>query len=154
MLGFTGGILQVALVPLDVANIRSDYGLSMYTAWMIVLITNVVMMILVVPFILFFYETDTEANILTRVADSICSYICFVMFFLAAWLIVHFTGNSYMLEGPVVTADFRLSLLSNQTLNSFGPLLSNGTNPNSRPTADHSGSGTWNPMSSLAVEGS
>ena len=57
------GILQIALIPLDVDNFRSEYGLSMYTAWMIIMITNAVLMILMVPFVQFYYETDNDASI-------------------------------------------------------------------------------------------
>ena len=146
VLGFTGGIIQIALIPLDVANIRESFGLSMYTAWMIILITNVVLMVLVIPYILFFYETDPEVNVLTRVADSICSYVCFVMFFLAAWLIVHFVGNTYSVTTLHKAEDFSMVILSNQTLNSLGNLLVNGTAPNARPKEDHTGSGSWNPF--------
>ncbi len=60
VLGFTGGIIQIAMIPLDIENTRSDYGLSMYTAWTIILIFNAVMMVLIVPFMLFFYETDSD----------------------------------------------------------------------------------------------
>ena len=63
VLGFTGGIVQIAMIPLDVENIRSDYGLSMYSAWTIILLINVILMVLIVPFLLFFYETDTDANV-------------------------------------------------------------------------------------------
>lgn len=143
--------MQIALIPLDVANIRSEYDLSMYSAWMIILITNVILMILVIPYILFFYETDPEANVLTRVADSICSYICFVMFFLAAWLIVHFVGNSYTVTTLHKVQDFRMAVLSKQPLNSFGNLLPTGNSPGARPVEDHSGSHSWNPFDWKAV---
>ena len=65
VLGFTGGIVQIAMIPLDVENIRSDYGLSMYTAWTLILLINVILMVLIVPFLLFFYETDTDANVVS-----------------------------------------------------------------------------------------
>lgn len=153
MLGFTGGIVQIALIPLDVANFRAEYGLSMYIAWMIIMITNVVLMILVIPYILFFYETDPEANVLTRVADSICSYICFVMFFLAAWLIVHFVGNTYTVTTLHKVQDFRMAVLSSQHLNKMGKLLVDGTALNARPVEDHAGSNSWNPFNWKAVSG-
>lgn len=62
VLGFTSGIVQISLIPLDVNDARNEYGLSMYTAWMILLITNSILMILVVPFLQFYYETDHEAS--------------------------------------------------------------------------------------------
>lgn len=54
------------MIPLDVENIRSDYGLSMYTAWTLILLINVILMVLIVPFLLFFYETDTDANVVNH----------------------------------------------------------------------------------------
>ena len=61
--GFTTAIVQVLLIPLDVGNYRSDFGLSMYTVWTMFLYTNAILMILVIPFMLFFYETDNEASV-------------------------------------------------------------------------------------------
>lgn len=63
MTGFTSGLLQIALVPLDVQNTQGDMGLSMYTAWLVLLITNSTLMIFVIPYLLFYYDSDPEVGI-------------------------------------------------------------------------------------------
>jgi len=119
IVGFTAGIGQMALIPLDTENTRANFGLDMETLWDIFLIFNAVMMILVLPFLLFYYETDTEANIVTRIADSICSYICFVMFFVSAFFIVHLTGNSYTISAPVSGVSLIYAVPSSTSLEEY-----------------------------------
>ena len=70
MTGFTLGVLQLLLIPLDVENARSDFGLDMYSLWSISLYSNAVFMVLLVPFLLFYYETDNEANVVRAASTA------------------------------------------------------------------------------------
>lgn len=78
-----------------------------------------------------------------------CSYICFVAFFATAFAIAHIAGNTYTVTTDHRVLQFATVVLSNQTLNSLGPLLSNGTAVDSRPSADHSGQLSYNPFDTL-----
>lgn len=61
MAGFSSGIIQVFLIPLDIENTRSNFGLDMHGAWTAFLVINSILLILVIPYLLFYYETDCDA---------------------------------------------------------------------------------------------
>lgn len=58
VLGLTLMFLLVLMLPLDVANRASDGGLSMGLLWQIVYMLVAVMCIGVIPFMMFYYESE------------------------------------------------------------------------------------------------
>lgn len=151
ILGFASGITHVALIPLDVENSREGYGLRMTTLWNIFTVFNATLMILVVPYLLFFYETDSEANIVTRIADSICSYICFVMFFVAFFIIAYFAGGTYTVQASSEQSiDFSAVQLSTVALNTLPALLPTGGSSVTSPPGNNGGS-YYNPLAQVTT---
>lgn len=51
---------QMLLLPLDVANYRNDSNIQMRTFWYIIYLTSAAFICIVLPFALFYYETDEE----------------------------------------------------------------------------------------------
>jgi len=51
------------MVPLDVANARSNGGLDMKTFWFIIYCIIAFMVTVFLPFSIFLYETDEEKSI-------------------------------------------------------------------------------------------
>ncbi len=155
--GFTLGVLQVLLIPLDVENARSDFGFDMYYLWSVSLYTNAVFMVLLIPFLLFFYETDNEANVVasahqvTRIADSLCSYLLFIGVFVSAFFIAHLTANSYKLTGTLEVLDLKFAVKSELPLNSLQTILATGVDSASTPPGLASFNSLWNPFSKLLV---
>lgn len=59
------------------------------------------------------YDTLTQ---LTRLADSICSYLCFVGGFAFSFTLAHLIGNTYKVKSEVSVIDFSSTLLSASTV--------------------------------------
>jgi hypothetical protein len=51
---------QMLLLPLDVGNYRSSSDIYMNIFWYIIYCTSAVFIVLILPFGIFFYETDEE----------------------------------------------------------------------------------------------
>lgn len=87
VLGLTICQAQALLVPLDVA-FKSNYPnlwtnqLNMSTLWLILYIALLVLICLLIPFAIFFYETDSEDNLLRRLLRAF-GYL-FITFLISA----------------------------------------------------------------------
>src|SRR5690348_12679266 len=46
------------LLPMDVANSRSDGGLPMAILWLIIYMTIAIMCVIIIPFTIFYYESE------------------------------------------------------------------------------------------------
>lgn len=69
VLGLTLCQAQALLVPLDVANnsAQNDFGLDMKGFWLFIYMTLLLSITLLLPFALFFYETDEDDGYCKRI---------------------------------------------------------------------------------------
>ena len=58
--GLTLSWAQALLLPVDVANIRYNSGMDMLIAWQIIYVSILVTSVLIIPFSIFFYESDED----------------------------------------------------------------------------------------------
>lgn len=78
MLSFSVIFGLVLLLPLDIANARSNGGLNMEFFYMFLLIILFLLLVFFVPFVMFLYETDEELPIMNRMLKSLC-YVSFLI---------------------------------------------------------------------------
>jgi hypothetical protein len=70
----------VLLLPVDVSNVRGNSGLDMYTGWVVIYISVFAMTVVVIPFAIFFYESDEDKpfvlfySIIISFKDYACLY--------------------------------------------------------------------------------
>lgn len=61
------------MVPLDVANSRGFGGeLDMAGFWLVIYGIIAIMIIIILPFSIFLYETDEDKNIVSRILTAMC----------------------------------------------------------------------------------
>ena len=63
IIGLTLSWAQVLMVPLDVANARSNGGLDMQTFWYFIYCIIAFMVTVFLPFSIFLYETDEDKSL-------------------------------------------------------------------------------------------
>ncbi|KAG2444566.1 hypothetical protein HXX76_001311 [Chlamydomonas incerta] len=102
----TLAIWSVLLFPLDVANTQAcaqnispsacTYTLPMHQLWYAVFISNLVLVFLIIPFTLFFYESDSDYTFCQKVKGSLMWTMGFLVFIILIIVIM------YLLIGYVV----------------------------------------------------
>lgn len=60
VLGFIFTWSQILLLTIDISNSRYQSGLDMYLAWTIFYVSMFVLLVVLIPFAIFFYETDED----------------------------------------------------------------------------------------------
>jgi len=97
-LGLSWG--QLLLVPLDVSNLLDNGGIDMPTFYTIVYIIVLVYLIGISPFTIFFYESDEEDTMCSRITWSlvftviIAGLSCIAIFVSQIWLSVYAPGQT------------------------------------------------------------
>jgi|JI6StandDraft_1071083.scaffolds.fasta_scaffold04244_3 LMBR1 domain-containing protein 1 len=95
-LGLSWG--QLLLVPLDVSNALDDGGIDMPTCYTVIYIIVLVYLVGLSPFTMFFYESDEEDTICSRLTWSfiftfiIAGISCAAIFVSQIWLSVYAPG--------------------------------------------------------------
>lgn len=97
----------VMLLPLDVANSRGEGGgLNMDLAYQIILIAYFVMMVAILPFMLFLYESDEDKPISTRLCWA-ATYSGFLVFSIAGLAFIAWVA----LRKAVISDAYQTSLV-------------------------------------------
>lgn len=104
VLGLTICQAQALLVPLDVA-FKSNYPnlwtnqLNMSTLWLILYIALLVLICLLIPFAIFFYETDSEDNLLRRLLRAFgylfITFLISAAIFFISWYFLNYVDLPY-----------------------------------------------------------
>lgn len=79
VLGLTLAWAQVLLLPLDVGNTRANGGLDMITFWYAIYGAAALCITILLPFAIFYYESDEEKGMLGRLWWAFLSEICTII---------------------------------------------------------------------------
>ena len=83
--------LQILILPLDIENYRSDYGLSMSFFYIFYIVTALGIILLLVPALMSLYQSDENGSIFQKFTDIVCYIVTYYVFFgilvLVIWLL-------------------------------------------------------------------
>jgi len=80
---------QVLMLPLDVANSRGlGGGFDMEVFWQVIIILDAVLLVILIPFSIFFYEADPEKGFGKRLSSALCMFIGFFIIFALIFFIM------------------------------------------------------------------
>lgn len=88
---------QALLLPLDVANNHfypSSGGLNMKTLWYIVYLSSLIMITVLLPYAMLFYETDEERPLCKRLLTALC-FLCIALVVVLIILLVSWIWLKY-----------------------------------------------------------
>jgi cell division septal protein FtsQ len=91
---------QALMVPMDIGN-RSAIlpSLGMHLLWMIISISLLSFITVLLPYAIFFYQSDPEATIISRILRSLCYLFCTVLIcslaFVISYLFLKFVDLPY-----------------------------------------------------------
>eukprot|EP00357_Protocruzia_adherens_P006001 CAMPEP_0115005264 /NCGR_PEP_ID=MMETSP0216-20121206/19751_1 /TAXON_ID=223996 /ORGANISM="Protocruzia adherens, Strain Boccale" /LENGTH=499 /DNA_ID=CAMNT_0002371523 /DNA_START=100 /DNA_END=1599 /DNA_ORIENTATION=+ len=91
ILGLTLCWAQVLLLPLDVSNTRHNGGLDMTFFWILIYIIIAIFVFFLIPFTMFYYETDDEASNSERMCTAVKFQFIYLIVFGSALLIMYGT---------------------------------------------------------------
>lgn len=110
---------QILVLPVDVANTRTDGGFDMDLFWKIIYCTVFVFIVFLIPFSMFFYETDDEKSFCSRVITAlffeIGTAIVVIILIIVTWVFLRYA------DIPVthLTRDFSTSMISSSSTANF-----------------------------------
>jgi len=80
------------MLPLDVSNSRGNGGLDMTVFWEMVYIINFIFLTILIPFAIFFYESDDQLTFRKRM----CSAICYTLAAFIIFALIFFISYAYL----------------------------------------------------------
>eukprot|EP01118_Nematostelium_gracile_P010170 TRINITY_DN3485_c0_g1_i1.p1 TRINITY_DN3485_c0_g1~~TRINITY_DN3485_c0_g1_i1.p1 ORF type:complete len:488 (-),score=119.73 TRINITY_DN3485_c0_g1_i1:108-1571(-) len=91
--GLTLTCLNVLLLPFDVANARSDGGFPMQTIWLVFYVIVAVMIVVILPFSIFYYEAEdpdssNSKQIKTAIMYEFATVIIFTIIAVVMWIAI------------------------------------------------------------------
>lgn len=111
VLGFTLAALFVLMLPLDVANRMSDGGLDMSVMWQVMYIAVAVMCIAVIPYLMFYYESEdpesTNWQCWTAIKYEFVALLIVTVVFVLMWLFLGYADvpvNEYQWNSTLLSA--------------------------------------------------
>ncbi|GAM23900.1 hypothetical protein SAMD00019534_070750 [Acytostelium subglobosum LB1] len=90
ILGFALAAVSVLMLPLDVANLTTNGGFPMETMWIVVYIVIAVFAIVIVPFAMFFYESEEADGSGNQFTGAIKGTFAILFLFVAIVVILWF----------------------------------------------------------------
>jgi LMBR1 domain-containing protein 1 len=79
----------ILMMPLDVSNARHNGGLNMKDFWLAMYVIVFIMIVFLLPFGIFLYESDPDRNIAARICGALL-YECIVVIVSLALLFISF----------------------------------------------------------------
>ena len=93
ILGYSFLPLQILILPLDIENYRSDYGLSMSFFYIFYVVAALGIILVLVPGLMSMYQSDENATIFQKFTDIICYVVTYYIFFAILVLVIWLLGE-------------------------------------------------------------
>jgi LMBR1 domain-containing protein 1 len=104
VLGMTLSWAQVLMLPLDVSNTRGfGGGIRMDIFWIVIYISTAVTILVIIPALTFYYETDPDWNCWEKLKYSFCCLLVTIIVVVAILVVTYaFLSTA---EIPIITID-------------------------------------------------